>query len=77
MPLYYVLEYSLPAVTQSYAVRVSLEFVLCFAGLAIVSEGLRRAVNLRALRDRLIALIDRRTRATRAPASSTAASHGR
>lgn len=57
MPLYYLLEHVLSGVL-GYAPRVVLEFVLCYAGLALVSEGLRRVVNLRPHRDRLLAMID-------------------
>ena len=56
MPLYYVLEY-LFGTRLPYWPRVSIEFVLCFVGLSVVSEALRRLTNLPPRRDRLFALL--------------------
>jgi hypothetical protein len=56
MPLYYVLEYVLRT-RISYWPRVTLEFMLCFVGLSLVSEALRRLTNLQPKRDRLFALL--------------------
>jgi len=53
MPVYYLLEWVLRPLLPAYGPRVSLEFLLCFAGLAVVSDGLRRVVDIGALRTRL------------------------
>ena len=54
MPLYYLLEFLLLDAIPSYATRVSLEFLICFLGLAFTSEAVRCVVDLRPLRDRLV-----------------------
>jgi hypothetical protein len=56
MPLYYVLG-SLFGTRVPYWPRVSIEFVLCYVGLSLVSEGLRRLTNLQPTRDRLFAIL--------------------
>ena len=56
MPLYYVLDYLLRT-RVSYWPRVTLEFMLCFVGLSLASEALRRLTNLQPKRDRLFALL--------------------
>jgi hypothetical protein len=45
MPLYYWLEHTLSLPVPTYAVRVAVEFAVCIAGLAFVSELTRRAIN--------------------------------
>jgi hypothetical protein len=57
MPLYYLIEPRLQALVPGYAPRVAVEFVLCYLGLSIAAEGLRRLVDLRALRDRAFAVV--------------------
>jgi len=54
MPLYFVLDHLLRT-HLPYWPRVSIEFVLCFVGLSLVSEALRRLTNLQPRRDRLFA----------------------
>jgi hypothetical protein len=56
MPLYYVLD-SLFGRRVPYWPRVGIEFVLCYVGLSLVSEGLRRLTNLQPTRDRLFAIL--------------------
>jgi hypothetical protein len=56
MPLYYMLDHLLGA-RVPYWPRVSIEFVLCYVGLSLVSEALRRLANLQPGRDRLFALL--------------------
>jgi hypothetical protein len=56
MPLYYVLDH-LFGTRVSYWPRVSIEFVLCYVGLSLVSEALRRLTDLQPRRDRLFALL--------------------
>jgi len=57
MPLYYLLEFLLLDAIPNYATRVSLEFLICFVSLAFTSEAVRRVVDLRPLRDRLVTAI--------------------
>ena len=54
MPLYYVLDHLLRG-RLAYWPRVTLEFVLCFVGVSLVSEALRRLTDLPPRRDRLFA----------------------
>ena len=56
MPLYYLLDY-LFRTRVPYWPRVCFEFVLCYVGLSLVSEALRRLTNLQPRRDRLFALL--------------------
>ena len=56
MPLYYVLDYLFKA-RISYWPRVGLEFILCFVGLSLVSEAIKRVTDLQPRRDRLFALL--------------------
>jgi len=56
MPLYYVLDH-LFRTRVPYWPRVSIEFVLCYVGLSLVSEALRRLTDLQPRRDRLFALL--------------------
>ena len=53
MPVYYFLEFSLRDSISSYPLRVSIEFVICLIGLAMVSECLRRLLRPDQLRQRL------------------------
>ena len=50
MPLYYLLELLWLDAIPSYAVRVTLEFLVCFAGLALTAEVARRAIDPTRLR---------------------------
>jgi hypothetical protein len=70
MPVYYALEYMLLSNIQSYGPRVTIEFLVCLPGLAVVSEVIRRVVQPTVLRDRLAARLDRLLGLT------LAASHG-
>ena len=56
MPLYYVLDH-LFVTRVPYWPRVIIEFVLCYVGLSLVSDALRRLTNLQPRRDRLFALL--------------------
>ena len=56
MPLYYLLDFLFKG-RIAYWPRVSIEFILCFVGLSLVSEALRRLTNLQPRRDRLFALL--------------------
>ena len=56
MPLYYVLNHLLIS-RVPYWPRVSIEFVLCFVGLSLVSEALRRLADLQPKRDRFFAML--------------------
>jgi hypothetical protein len=51
MPLYYGLESVIAA--KSSGTRLTIEFLLCFFGLVLLSEILRRSLNLAALRERI------------------------
>jgi hypothetical protein len=57
MPLFYLLQALLPA-SMGYGPRVAIEFVLCFVGLALVSEMIRPVIQplFNAGRQRLVAL---------------------
>lgn len=52
MPVYYGLQPILPP-TLAYPLRVCLEFTICFVGLSIVSEGVRRVIPTAWIRSRL------------------------
>jgi hypothetical protein len=52
MPVYYLMQWLLVPIT-TYAVRVTLEFFVCFVLLAVISEGLRAVLRLDVLRERL------------------------
>lgn len=56
MPLYYFLDYLWRGRVPFWP-RVTLEFLLCYVGLSLVSEILRRLTNLQPTRDRLFAWI--------------------
>ena len=56
MPLYYLLEHLFRDPIPNYTMRVGLEFVLCYGGLAAASEVLRHIIRPHILRDRAIAL---------------------
>jgi Acyltransferase family len=53
MPVYYFLEFLLRGALPNYAVRVVIEYVVCFAGLALVSEAINRGRSLEKLRERV------------------------
>jgi hypothetical protein len=53
MPVYYMLEFVLPRFEWTYTVRVSVEFVVCLVGLAMVSELVRRFIRPNVLRAKL------------------------
>ena len=52
MPVYYLMEWLLVPIT-AYAVRVTLEFFVCFFVLAVISEVLRAVIRPDVLRERL------------------------
>jgi hypothetical protein len=52
MPVYYLMQWLLVPIT-TYAVRVTLEFFVCFVLLAVISEGLRAVLRPDLLRERL------------------------
>jgi Acyltransferase family len=74
MPVYYLMQWTLVPIT-SYAVRVTLEFFVCFVVLAVVSEGLRAVLRPDLLRERLGAylapVLDGATRASRVAATGS------
>jgi hypothetical protein len=53
MPVYYLLHPLLDRWTNSYAIRAAVNLIVCWPGLTLLSEGVRRLVQPRALRDRL------------------------
>ncbi len=57
MPFYYLCEWWLLPRLPDYATRVTVEFLLGFVGLAVVSEGLQRVVPVHVLRRRVDALV--------------------
>lgn len=59
MPVYYVLEYLLRPLVPAYAPRVTIEFLMCLPGLALLSEQLRSALPPTVLRDRIAARFER------------------
>jgi hypothetical protein len=55
MPVYYLLEYLLLPLVPNYAVRVTIEFLVCLPVLALFSEYVRRVIRLNVLRDQIAA----------------------
>ena len=53
MPVYYLLEYLLTGSGWSYFARTTIEFIICFIGLAVLSELIQRVVRLQGLREKL------------------------
>jgi acetyltransferase-like isoleucine patch superfamily enzyme len=64
MPLYYVMEPALTAWIDSRLLRSVLYGIASVIGLGLLSEALRRLINPRELRDRLLGLVRRPERAT-------------
>jgi hypothetical protein len=58
MPVYYILEHFLRPLVPAYTLRVTVEFLICLPGLALLSEQLRRTVPPAVLRDRIAARFD-------------------
>lgn len=53
MPVYYLLEYVLAGSGWSYFARTTMEFIICFIGLAVLSELIQRVLQVHWLREKL------------------------
>ena len=70
MPVYYLLEFWLAGSPLSYAMRTVLEFLVCFAGLGVLSEVVRHVVQPASLRARVARYVDHHRRGRLAVAAT-------